>query len=461
MSTTVDTGPRCESTIAAIASPPGPAARGVIRISGPRAADIIRACCQAQGVPLEVEQRGVHAGSLDDGRGQQPASVLWMPGPRSFTREDVAELHLPGSPFLLAVALERVLRAGATLALPGEFTRRAFERGRIDLTRAEGVLALVSARSAEERRAATALLLGGLDERLVALRDRLDATRALCEASLDFDEEDTGHIPSAELAGSARSILSALEEAARWEQRRTPHMGQPRIVLAGAPNAGKSALFNRLVESAQAIESAQAGTTRDMLVGSWKVCGVDCDLIDTAGLDEGDLGPADSGAQRSSERELRRADLLLWVVDGTRFANDPDGLARSLQADFEGSPAARLAAQATKLCLVNKCDAGQALAALVSDLNDAAVARASCPAFIDCLALSALTGQGLDLLSASVARALGLVAPADCSSVQQLSVSGLGRELCARHRLALDEARSELSQALAALDDGLPLGLFA
>ena len=138
------------STIAAICSPPGGGARGVIRLSGPRSAALARATCRFE-IEDALARRGVFRARFDDGVGTQPALVLWMPGPHSYTREDVVEFHLPGSPPLLAAALRRVLALGAEAARAGEFTRRAFENGRIDLTRAEGVLALVEAATEEER----------------------------------------------------------------------------------------------------------------------------------------------------------------------------------------------------------------------------------------------------------------------------------------------------------------------
>jgi len=140
-------------TIVAVASAPGGGRRAVLRLSGPESAAVVRGLCGA----AELAGRGLARVELDDGVGDQPALLLWMPGPRSYTREDVAELHLVGSPPLVRAALDRALSLGARAAAPGEFTRRAFRNGRLDLTRAEGVLELVSARSAEERRAATAL----------------------------------------------------------------------------------------------------------------------------------------------------------------------------------------------------------------------------------------------------------------------------------------------------------------
>ncbi|HUR27980.1 MAG TPA: tRNA uridine-5-carboxymethylaminomethyl(34) synthesis GTPase MnmE, partial [Planctomycetota bacterium] len=169
------------TTIAAISSPPGDGRRGLIRISGPRAKAITLACCRVSGNPLALEYRGAVRARLSDGTGEQPVVVLWMPAPASFTGEAVVAWHLPGAPDLLRAALERALALGAELARPGEFTRRAFENGRTDLARAEGVLALVHARNEGERRAATALLLGGLSRRAQHLREALAELRALCE----------------------------------------------------------------------------------------------------------------------------------------------------------------------------------------------------------------------------------------------------------------------------------------
>jgi tRNA modification GTPase len=170
------------TTIAAIASPPGGALRGILRLSGPASAALARAVLASS--PRLPATRTALRDRFDDGAGTQPVLALWMPGPRSYTREDVLELHLPGAEPLLGRALGRLLELGATPAQPGEFTRRAFLNGRLDLTRAEAVLELVEATNDAERRAATRLLAGGLAERVAALRDALDDVRALAEASL-------------------------------------------------------------------------------------------------------------------------------------------------------------------------------------------------------------------------------------------------------------------------------------
>ncbi|MCP3919853.1 MAG: GTP-binding protein [bacterium] len=423
-----------KATIAAIASAPGGARRGVIRISGARAADIVRACCRVDGAPPTLAERLFFEARFDDGHGEQPALLLWMPGPRSFTREDVAELHLSGSPPLLACALARTLELGAEPAAPGEFTRRAFESGRIDLTRAEGVLALIEASSEHERRAATALLVGGLDGRIAALREGLDGLRALCEASLDFDESDTGHVPTGELAAGARAVEEGLAEALTWEDRRAQQSGLPRIVLAGLPNAGKSALFNRLTgaeHAEQSIVSGLAGTTRDARAADWVVGGIACRLVDTAGDDPRADPRADWGADRAAQErtgeERSAADVLLWVVDASAPPAD--------------APAA---AEPRRSVLVwNKIDLAR----------DAAPSARLLAAAHEHVAVSAATGTGLADLGLAAARALGVAGGA--------APSGLGRELHARHKACLAEAHRQLGEARANLDAGAPLDLYA
>jgi tRNA modification GTPase len=402
-----------DATIAAVATPPGAAQRGVIRISGPRAGAIVGAAARLER-PLGA--RGLYRGRLHDGRGSQPLLCLWMPGPRSYTREDVAELHLPGSPWLLAAAFARVLALGAESAEPGEFTRRAFESGRIDLAQAEGVLELVEAENELERRAALALLEGGLGRRVAELRERLAELRALCEASLDFDDDATGHVPAAELAAQGALALDELDRALAWERRREPLAGLARVVLAGPPNAGKSALFNALAEDARALESDLAGTTRDVLRALWRPAGARCLLIDTAGLDEelAASGELERRAQERARAERDAADLVLWV----EAADAPATGAQPRDA----------------LRVLNKCD-----------LAPADPARG--------LALSARDGRGLEALARAVAARL--------SGAGDARAEGSSQALALRHRRALEQARARLEEALDGLARGLPLDLAA
>ena len=411
-------------TIAAIASPAGPGARGVIRVSGPRAAELVRATTDA----IELSSRTIAAARFHDGRGTQPVLVLWMPGPRSFTREDVAEFHLPGSPPLLARALQRLIDLGAAPAEPGEFTRRAFLSGRIDLTRAEGVLALVVAHNESQARAARSLLFGGLESRVAAARDALVDARTLCEASLDFDENDTGHVPRDEIAALLARARERLDDAAGFESARTAPSDAPRFVLAGAPNAGKSALFNALAEDGSALVSPRAGTTRDVLESTLRLEGASVRLLDTAGLDTA-TSDNERAAQARSRAALESADFVVWVVDASTASRE--ALARA-SSELGASP---------RHLAWNKVD----------------LAPAPPPEWTrelgveSCTPVSARTGVGIEALRTALARAVTAARAA----------SGLERETAQRHRATLAAARIEVDAAGRALAGGDALELAA
>ena len=410
-------------TICAIASAAGGAERGVIRVSGPAAFALVGGLC-ADALPAA---RGVTQTRLSVGPGGLPVHVLRMPGPRSFTREDVLELHLPGNDFLMQTALEALLAAGARLAEPGEFIRRAFENGALDLTRVEGVLALIQAQDEAARRAASALLFGGLEERMHAMRDRLEALRALCEASLDFDEADTGHVPVAQLAALADEILERVGEALTWEARREGTWQEPWVVLAGAPNAGKSTLYNALVASeAPALVEDLAGSTRRVL------------LSDTAGAVEAQtpLGEADRKAQTQARAQWASADWLLWVVD----ARDPvwpqvfELQPGQVRIPFPFERATLLWNQIDRPGVAREPDAEWS-------------ARFAGGA----LALSARQGEGLSALRTHVGERLQ----------NQSEQGSSARSLSVRHRLALAQTRQHLREARAGLDEEWPLDAVA
>ncbi len=414
-------------TIAAIASPAGPGARGIVRLSGPDAGAIVRAAWA--GAPPDLSARGFVVGRIHDGRGTQPALLLWMPGPRSYTGEDVAELHLPGAPPLLRAALARVLALGAEPAEPGEFTRRAFLAGRMDLTRAEGVLALVHARNQAEVRAARQLLLGGLAQRTAELRDELEDLRALCEASLDFDEGDTGHVDPAEIRARAERALARVRAARATEAARARGTGAPRVALCGAPNAGKSSLFNALLGRDAAIVSEQSGTTRDALEGTLELAGHEVRLFDLPGLDAGAAGVGRAAQELGRER-LAAADLLLWVADATRG----DALERER---------AELPAGVPVILVWNQTDRAGA----------AAAPRAAAHGVRAVVGTSARTGAGLAELRQAWIAALAGDGGGDAPSLE--------REVALRHDRGLARAEEELATGLDRWLAGASLDLLA
>ncbi len=419
-------------TIAAISSPSGSGRRGILRLSGDEARAIANEALVDPRPALSPESgRRAFSATFCDGRGGQPALVFWMPGPRSYTGEDVLELHLPGCEPLLACAFERLLALGAAAAAPGEFTRRAFLHGRLDLTRAEGVLELVQATNDAERRSALALLEGGLARRIRALRDLLDDVRALFEASLDFDELDSGHVPLAELARRLAEVEGRLREALTFETARQTPTALPRVVLAGPPNAGKSSLFNALVGRKTALVSDWPGTTRDALAAVISLDEGPALLVDLPGLDRAASGP-DAEAQRRAEIERESAELLLWVIDGARASDS------GIERELEGLPS-----EPRALVVWNKIDVAPAERSRV---------RARTHPFVS---ISALQRTGLERLREGIAGALGL----SRDGPEKPRAGDLSRELFLRHRTALERSLASVVRSREHL--GAPLDLCA
>lgn len=357
-------------TIFALSSGAAPSAIGVIRVSGPQAGAALAAL--AGRMP---EARRASLARLRDGSGAllDEALVLWFPGPSTATGEDLAELHCHGGRAVIA-AVEAALAAlpGLRRAEPGEFTRRAFANGRIDLAEAEGLADLLTAETELARVAALANAGGALSRQVEDWRAQVLSLSAELEAALDFaDEEDAAGLPEC----FTWNIAALAQELAAWLSRpRSERLGEGfRVVLAGPPNAGKSTLFNALVESEAAITSPIAGTTRDVIERSVAIDGVAFTFVDTAGL-----RVVEGGAEAEqieavgigrAEAELRRADVALWL--GAQGAG-PVGVweiaAQADRADFVPKAAARFQVSAAS---------GEGLAALKSALVE--TARAALP----------------------------------------------------------------------------------
>ena len=318
-------------TIFALSSGSPPAAIGVIRISGPLAGEALAAL--AGKLP---EPRRAALASLKDAVGEllDAALVLWLPGPATATGEDTAELHCHGGRAVVA-AIEKALAAmpGLRPATPGEFTRRAFANGRIDLAEAEGLADLLSAETEVQRRAALAMAGGIFSRRVEGWREALLAASAALEAVLDFaDEDDVATLP-ADFAGKLEALAEEIGSHLSAPRAETLREGF-RVVIAGPPNAGKSTLFNALVESEAAITAPVAGTTRDVLTRPVALAGLPFLFADTAGLrdETGDAIEA-IGIERA-RGEVDRADLVLWLGPESE---GPDGAWEiEAQVDREG-----------------------------------------------------------------------------------------------------------------------------
>ncbi|MDY0881956.1 tRNA uridine-5-carboxymethylaminomethyl(34) synthesis GTPase MnmE [Dongia soli] len=413
------------STIFAQATAPGRAGIAVFRISGPQSSRVLAKLTKS---PLPAPRRAVRRTLWSaDGLGAEPiddALVIWFPGPASFTGEDLVELHIHGSIAVLS-ALARELKNtyGLALAGPGEFTRRAFDNGKLDLTEVEGLADLIAAETEAQRRQAMRQAGGALSRLYEGWREKLVNALARLEAAIDFPDEDLPPdlIPAVDhaMAAAEEAIGLHLDDGRRGERLRDGLS----IAILGAPNAGKSSLLNRLARREAAIVSAQAGTTRDVIELHLDLGGYPVTLADTAGLRETVDAIEAEGVKRAFDRAAA-ADLKLLVLDGTAL-----GTERPL-VDAE---TAKLIDD-DALLVLNKADLakGSSGPAMPHEIAGHPV-----------LAVSALTGAGIEQL----VEALGTVAGARLALG---TAPALTRE---RHRAALERCQAAL---LRGMDAELP-----
>jgi tRNA modification GTPase len=380
-----------EETIAAVATGSGEAGIGVIRISGAEAVMVAhRSFRPRQGVELfrRASHRVVY-GWVIDSRGQvvDEALAIVMKGPRSFTGEDVVEFHCHGGQVALRQVLGAALAAGARLAEPGEFTRRAFMNGRIDLAQAEAVVDIIRAKTDRAMAAAVDHLRGELSESIAAIRERLLVTAAHLEADIDFPELDLEVQTFDEVVegctwslGRVRALLGSARQGKLLREGF-------RVVLAGRPNVGKSSLLNRLVRENRAIVTEVPGTTRDVIEEWVNFGGLPVILADTAGIRETDDLVEQMGVDRS-RAALERADLIALVVDGEAGVTGDD------RAVLDRAPLGR-----PLLLLVNKVDLVP-----VSATEQIAIELG----IKDSIGVSARTGEGIQLLEERIAQVAGV-----------------------------------------------------
>lgn len=404
-------------TIAAIATPPGAGGLGLVRLSG-REARVIASSFLRFRVDHEWTPRHVaHAELLDEaGLTVDEVLVTYFAAPRSYTAEDVVEIACHGSPVVLRHCVARALDAGARPAEPGEFTLRAYLNGRIDLPQAEAVHDLITATTLHQAKVAAQQIGGSVSRLLAPIKQQLLELIALLEAGIDFAEDDVSVAPAEELLARFHSLATATAHLIdSFRYGKLVHDGIA-LAIAGRPNAGKSSLFNRLLERNRAIVTDIPGTTRDTVSETFVLEGIPVRLIDTAGVRESDDLVEKLGIERTFAA-LADADLSILVFD----------LSEPLQPE--------------DLTLIERAQGPRVLVGNKADLPRAF----NCD--WDLCEVSALTGEGIDMLRRRLVQA---IAPQGFASPQSGFITSL------RHEQLLKESREALERAAQAVQVGLP-----
>ncbi len=415
-------------TIAAIATPLGESGIGVIRISGSKAYDVGDAIFQSKSsLPLaQRRDRSIQYGLIvdDDGKAVDEVILLIMKGPRSYTAEDVLEIQCHGGRQSLSEILGLVLRHGARLANPGEFTQRAFVNGRLDLAQAEAVMDVIQAKSAQGLTSAVSQLEGRLSRVVGDMRLHLTDFITRLEVTVDYPEEDLEEIEVPDIAGAIRDMERRLDDMLAESKSGRMMRDGVMAAIAGTPNAGKSSLLNRFLETERAIVTDVPGTTRDVIEEWITIQGVPICLVDTAGIRSTDDTVEQIGVRRAKEY-MDRADIILVVVDQSRPLQEED---RQILETARGRQA---------LIVLNK-----------EDLQ---------PVF----ATEELQSYGLPLLSisASTGAGMGELKDAMLSLALQQGLTAAQSALLAntRHIELVRQSREALQRALDTIEAGMPV----
>lgn len=407
-----------DDTVAAISTAQGEAGIGIVRLSGPEALKIAdRLFFSPKGkVPGKTGTHKVIYGFIKepDGPGGIVDEVLLtvMRAPDTYTRQDVVEINCHGGMTPVRRVLELALKAGARLAQPGEFTKRAFLNGRIDLSQAEAVLDLIRAKTAKAERLALEQLRGGMSGEINAVKEKVLSVCVHFEALMDFPEEDVERLAESEIRGRLRSAMAGCEALSRsYEEGRFFRDGL-KVVIAGRPNVGKSSLLNALIQKDRAIVTDMSGTTRDVIDEHLDINGLPMRVMDTAGIREARDLAEEEGVRRSL-CAIEDADLVLCVFDGSVPFSDAD---MELIKKIDGK---------NSLFVINKSDLPQS---------------PQTPLHAPSLSVSAKTGFGLEGLKAAIYGAVIKESGGDGVMVTNL-----------RHKIALDAAHKGLEAALSAL----------
>ena len=435
-----------KDTICAVSTPAGIGGIAVIRVSGPETVGIVKRLWKGRD-PEGFASHTAHFGNICDTDGAMidQAVMTLFRAPNSYTGEDVAEISVHGSLYVQKAVVETLCRCGARLAEPGEFTRRAFTSGRIDLMQAESVADILSAKTARAHRLAIQQLRGGVTKRIEQLREKLINLSALLELELDFSEEEVEFASRDALTQSAAKILAEIDRLLSTYKAGNAIKNGIAIAIVGPTNAGKSSLLNALVGEDRAIVSDIHGTTRDVIEDTLTIDGFTFRIMDTAGLRETTDTIEKMGIERS-RKALEDAQIVLYVLDSTCPRPLPDAL------------------PSDTIILYNKTDlnAANPNPAPGTTVNRHTVPHITAKTTVNCcetepatghttLAISAKTGQGIDALKALLAeRALHLTATPDDAIISNL-----------RQQQSLQSARKAAADTLRSLQANLPTVLTA
>lgn len=428
-----------DSTIAAVATPPGHGAISIIRLSGPGALPIAAAIFRPPGGAFSTseffESHRLYYGHVVDPKGGRVLDEVLlsvMRGPRSYTREDVVEINAHGGHHAARAILELVVREGARLSEPGEFTRRAFLNGRIDLTQAEAVCDVIQARSQRSLEASAALLVGGLRLKLNKIQDVINEIRIVLEAGIDFPEDVPETVDSAALGRRiSEGVMAPLQHLIRNHiDGRTIREGLA-VTIMGRPNVGKSSLMNRLLEKDRSIVTDLPGTTRDVVQESTSIDGVVFHLRDTAGLHRSP-DPVESIGMAKTRESAEESDLAILVVE----AHQPIGAEDVQVYEMIGSK--------PRIVVLNKID-------LWTRPGDGAGLPANWREN-RCLPASALTGAGIEELRAELHRTAvgGIAEPAE-TLIPNLRQKGLMESCLSAATAAVEDLSRKADPELVAV----------
>lgn len=432
-------------TIVAVSTPPGIGGIAVIRLSGKDAKKILSKCWKGASLD-EMVTHTAHLGKIlfEDGKALDEVVVTYFKGPRSYTGEDVVEISCHGSRWIQREMVNLLVRHGARPADPGEFTKRAFLNGRLDLAQAEGVIDLISSSSRASHRMAMQQANGRFTAYLNQLRDSLIEFASLLELELDFSEEEVEFADRERLRDLADEIVRVLDRlAASYSTGKALKDGVP-VVIAGAPNAGKSTLLNQLLDEDKAIVSDIPGTTRDVIEDTCEINGILFRFADTAGLRDTVDSVERIGISRAEER-LSKASIVLWLLDMT---GDVNAALEEIEGRVEALP------NASHVLLCNKTDLMETLENGLQEtvnLSEDGLQERIRNKFSSVLQISASLGEGIDELRETMC---SLACREYNPETDMILTNG-------RHYAALLRGSEALKRARVALDTGLSADFIA